>query len=732
MTRWLDLLAHTRELAPHDRDSVRLANLATAAQTAAAQGRLGRHRRLDGLALIAAVHKLALTPLAADEGALLTWRALADDARRVAATFASSSGTDAWVEAFQGADAARKSRGAYATPRALGAPMARLLLQGAPLPRRIVDPAAGAGGLLVAVLHELRRIDRDPDRLREHAYRLHGVELDPVARELCCMLIWLAAAGSGARLGSIAARVGVDNAITRDWWADDAYDALVMNPPWDSLRHGPAAAGGGELEHEATVARLTREQPGDPDLPALFSAQGRGDRNLYKAFAELAPHLVRPQGRLVVLLPGAWSSDLGTQQLRRRYLAQLDVKRWTSFENRYGHFPIDGRYKFGILTAIRDRAGTGTLPIRAFAADASELRRAHVRVSAAELLRLGGPAEIIPDLTSRAEAQLMLRYERHGTPLFDPDGVLGRVVYDREVDLTEDRKRGRFERLERLDAAPLGNGRWQGADGRTLVPLVEGRMVGPYEFHQKSWVAGSGRTAQWTYANGHRLRDCRPQFLVAPADERRQRIAICDVTSATNTRTVLATWVPPEWPCGNTAPVLVFEDERRALAALAILNSMVFDWLARRVVAGLHLNRFYLEALRWPTLGAADVDALAAAGAALQRFSPRYADLDAPAIELASPPLDYVDAHTLVEATVAAGYRLAAPALETVLDPTTTDRRGFWRHFASDPHARTIAERAVARLDPARAAVPISGRRARARRITSARAGAAAGPPTAA
>lgn len=54
---------------------------------------------------------------------------------------------DEWVRAFQAADSARKSRGAYATPQALAAPMAKLLLAGQAA-RRIVDPAAGAGDCL--------------------------------------------------------------------------------------------------------------------------------------------------------------------------------------------------------------------------------------------------------------------------------------------------------------------------------------------------------------------------------------------------------------------------------------------------------------------------------------------------------------------------------------------------------------------------------------------------------
>lgn len=118
-----------------------------------------------------------------------------------------------------------------------------------------------------------------------------------------------------------------------------------------------------------------------------------GGSHLYKAFAQLAPHLVAPEGRVVALLPGAWSSDLGTRDLRRLYLDHLRVARWTSFENLRRYFPIDCRYKFGVLTADRDAGGTRSLRVRGFAFSAREMFQRHPHVSACDLEKLGGDAQ---------------------------------------------------------------------------------------------------------------------------------------------------------------------------------------------------------------------------------------------------------------------------------------------------------------------------------------------------
>lgn len=48
-----------------------------------------------------------------------------------------------------------------------------------------------------------------------------------------------------------------------------------------------------------------------------------------------------------------------------------------------------------------------------------------------------------------------------------------------------------------------------------------------------------------------------------------------------------------------------------------------------------------------------------------------------------------------VEAVVARGYGLSAQDLRAIYSPDLGDRRGFWRHFAGDPHAVEIVEKVL-------------------------------------
>ena len=434
-------------------------------------------------------------------------------------------------------------------------------------------------------------------------------------------------------------------------------------------------------------------------MPPLFTAQGTGDRNLFKAFMELAPHLIEKGGRFGALVPSAFASDLGMSTLRNRYFGQLTIDSWTGFENLRRHFLIDSRYKFGLLIGSRSDEGTRSFRVRSFAADPHEVRAEHAVVTVDELCSIGGPSKMIPELQDQEEKDILVRALASGTPFFK-EGSFGQVVYKREIDLTVGLRKGLFSRME--DCHPLT----AGSDGTfstrghvKLAPVVEGRMVGQYDVLQKSWVEGKGRTAKWKTNGSLRLPDCKPQYLSKPrATNGRFRLAICDVTSATNNRTVHATWVPATWWCGNTAPVLEFDTALHALAALGVLNSMVFDWLTRRVVGGLHLNKFYLAALVWPRFNRQDMLVVASAAASLcrnnKRFSAAGGDQFLTEAGICRGAL-LRDASTKIEVVTARGYGLSSDMLTRMFTPSTVERRGFWRYFASDPDALTVAEKVL-------------------------------------
>lgn len=599
---------------------------------------------------------------------------------------------DSWVREFQRADPSRKNLGAYATPAIFADALAEAAITIARRKSklRIVDPACGAGALLVACLDRLH-----PERgraRRDAALNLFGMELDPAARELACLHIWMASGAHDGDLEKIALNIRCGNALLHSWCNEAPYDVLVMNPPWESLRH-KASDAAQMSEREATIRRINTHCRGATGLPDLFSAQGTGDRNLCKAFIELAPHLLTPNGRIAALIPSAFTSDEGMFDLRRLYLEHFSLESWTSFENRAKAFDIDSRYKFGIIVGSRSTQGTKTIALRAFAVRPEEVKAPHVIVGREQLDVIGGVVGIIPDITSEVELDILTTMLTRGIAFFE-DSELGKVRYKREVDLTLGKQKGLFSRLEQRPHVWNDDATMRVCSEGTFVPVLEGRMVGQYDFFQKSWVEGQGRTAVWRDNGEDPLQSCRPQYVARPMVETQHRLAICDVTSATNTRTVHATVVPDGWVCGNTAPVLRFGSSRSMYAGLAILNSLTFDWLARRMVAGLHLNKFYLSCMAWPQIGAQELEILSKAGMALAATAPRY-------------PLDLrqgassssVEVRARIEAIIATGYGISSSDFAFMLANDPNDRRGFWRYYASEPQGEMIARRSLDLLE---------------------------------
>jgi len=83
----------------------------------------------------------------------------------------------------------------------------------------------------------------------------------------------------------------------------------------------------------------------------------------------------------------------------------------------------------------------------------------------------------------------------------------------------------------------------------------------------------------------------------------RSRIGFCDITGQTNERSLLVARIPAGVVCGNKVPTLAFPSggpEREDLF-LALANSLVVDWMLRRIVTTT-VNFFLLDTLPLPRI----------------------------------------------------------------------------------------------------------------------------------
>jgi len=132
--------------------------------------------------------------------------------------------------------------------------------------------------------------------------------------------------------------------------------------------------------------------------------------------------------------------------------------------------------------------------------------------------------------------------------------------------------------------------------------------------------------------------------------------------------------VPPRTPLTNTAPYLVFQgwNPLSEVAVLVVMNSLPFDWLARRYIET-HLNFFILDMLCFPKWEATDWQRVGELAARLSCIDERFAGFAAEAGVECGPFGDGKGAarRAEVDALVAHSYYLTAGELEFVFTDFT-------------------------------------------------------------
>jgi hypothetical protein len=299
---------------------------------------------------------------------------------------------------------------------------------------------------------------------------------------------------------------------------DGGFDAVLGNPPWEMLRAdtGPAARRVEERAIQKDQLRFYRAS-------GIYGLHGGGHVNQYQLFAERALQLLRPGGRLGLVLPAGVATDHGSAALRRTLFATLEIDRLFGFTNRDGIFPIHRDMRFVLLTGsksgrtdalacrfgLRDTAWLDTLP------DAASLDPPEARpiVLSRGVLERWDPGHLaVPELESARDLDILVHVVDTAPKLSDAAGW--NVRFGRELNASDDR----HHFVTRSDDA-------------SLLPIVEGKHVEPFRTLLDRCTTGvPAKTAA-------RLLERRTTF-------GHPRIAYRDVASATNKLTLIAAILP--------------------------------------------------------------------------------------------------------------------------------------------------------------------------------------------
>ncbi|MCX6550915.1 MAG: N-6 DNA methylase, partial [Acidobacteria bacterium] len=352
------------------------------------------------------------------------------------------------------------------------------------------------------------------------------------------------------------------------------FDAILGNPPWEMLR-GDTGNDVAREERRDLAGLLTRfvRQSG------IYSACADGHVNQYQLFVERSVRLLRPGGRMGLVLPWGLASDHGSAGLRRMLLETCAVESVVGFENTEAIFPIHRGVRFLLLSASPGRpTGRIRATLGARSPDMLESfdrppegsnREDEVMLTPALLRRLSGPGLAFPYIRRHADLVMVERLAATFPPLSDDRGWSAR--FGRELNATDDR--------ECFSCSP----------GR--LPVVEGKHIDPFRVRL-------GDCGRWV----RRIADLPTPHLKSAVT--RPRLAYRDVASATNRLTLIAAVIPPGAVTVHTLfclRTLLPEDDQWVLCSL--LNRLIANFLVRLWVTT-HLGTTTVERLPAPRLAA--------------------------------------------------------------------------------------------------------------------------------
>ncbi len=345
---------------------------------------------------------------------------------------------------------------------------------------------------------------------------------------------------------------------------DAGFDAVLGNPPWDVVRRGNTS--GRQRQARDPLVTFVRES-------GLFPLCQRGHLNLYQPFVERSLSLVRPGGRVGLIVPWGFAVDDGATALRSALVDAGALDTIVGFDNARGLFPIHRGVRFAVVIAapggrprdIRARFGVATTNT------IEEMTAAHdeplpLQLETGFVASVGGRTRRLPDLRGPGDAEWLAAVIGAHPPLGAADGWQAR--FSRELNATDDKKLFTARR-----------------NGHTL-PVADGKHIEPF-------LAHPDRSKRFILASAARRRFPDDRFT-------RPRLVYRDVSGVGNQFTLIAAVMPAGVVTTHTLFCLRNDlpvEQQHFLCG--VLNSNLLNRVVR-LLMGSHVTTSLMEQLPVP------------------------------------------------------------------------------------------------------------------------------------
>jgi len=425
------------------------------------------------------------------------------------------------------------------------------------------------------------------------------------------------------------------------------FDCVIGNPPWERIKLQEREFFDAIIPSIATavdaatrrnlITKLKRTRPelhqqyaeakksAEKTLDhvrncARFPLTGKGDINTYAVFAELARNIVAPSGRVGLLVP----SGIGTEHTTKNFFATLTDNQsligFYDFENTAPIFPdVHRSYKFCVLIFGGQKFMSESADFVFFAHQIDELKdkNRHVKLTAKDIKLLNPNTRTCPVFRSNRDAEITKFIYRRVPILVDKarkeGGSPWGVKFLRMFDQTNNAELFRTADQLKKSGFKCHGHIWKKGK-QTFLPLCEAKMFRSFDHRFGSvYIKDANWMNQGQTFESSLVEHQNPDFIVFPrwwASESeilgrvnipssRAFLAFRNVTRATDTRTVIASFIPAVGVI-NSAPIVLFKSDigpRLQSCLLANLNTFILDFVAKRKIPNVNLNYFVLEQL---------------------------------------------------------------------------------------------------------------------------------------
>jgi hypothetical protein len=424
-----------------------------------------------------------------------------------------------------------------------------------------------------------------------------------------------------------------------DVFRQGGFDCVLGNPPWERIKiqekeffafRDPAIVGAMNAAERTRMISALKET--NPSLHAEFIAAkraseceslfirssgrfpltGTGDINTYTIFSELARKLLALNGRAGIIVPTGIATDSTTAPFFGDLVGSASLVSLYDFENKNSLFPIHRSFKFCLLTMAGSAAGIGAFDLAFFLHKIDHLHHedSHFTLTSKEIELINPNTKNCPIFRSKRDAEITKAVYRQVPVLInDNQGEVGNqwgASFLRMIDMSNDSHLFRSRDMESEGFVLDGNKFVKGEE--IWLPLYEAKMFWQYDHRHGTFEGVQNRDNTSLPSpsidqkmNGHYF--ILPGYWVNKKEidevlvDYNQFLVFRRVSNSTNERTIVATFIP-RTPV-NDKGVIIRSGQKlqHQCCLLANLNSLSFDFVARKKVGGTQVDFFIMKQL---------------------------------------------------------------------------------------------------------------------------------------